>query len=711
MSKQIDGDLRLVGSKVEHAPQNGDNVFELIYTGGIYLVRNATLGQDLLRIQSTFGGINASVEVKFANPLNGNQSIRLLLASQTVRYDPNFGVDQWREIYGNNLWRLRNETQGFDSYKADGLKNFSVSSPAVITPDAFLLTSHLSFSIDESGNVIKVKAKYSNGTTINVFDIPLSGAAIAAHDLGGASHTADTLANLSSKISDATLIDTGDSRLSDARTPTAHTHAAADVNSGTFVDGRIAESNVTQHEGAIDHNALLNFLITQHRIINDSGSTTTELLSASKILDLVAAVTSGIDIKDPIDTVADTNITLSGEQTINGVTTSASRVAAIGQTDATENGFYLTAAGAWSRTEDADEDAEVTNGMATMVLDSLSTFFRHRIILSTSDPITVGVTALSFVNVPDVGFGTTAGTSTEGNDPRVLTQDENDAAVGTDGVASSSNKFLTNSDSRNADSRAPTNHASDHTDGTDDIQNATAAQKGLATAAQITKLDGIEALAEVNDVDSVFARTGAVVAAASDYDASQIDNDSGVTGAFVDDALDTLNAALVTEALASEPIIWRPGQNNAASEINSNEWFSFGFEDGSTREVVANFDLPSLAVIGASEVFTVVIPMYVSLAGGGNNDIHLTLEANYVDSASGELITKSENESLTNDFAIINTLNRLHKATFTLDASLMGSADTIRLVLGRVGTDVNDTFTGDIGILTNSKLQYTKSTT
>jgi len=43
-------------------------------------------------------------------------------------------------------------------------------------------------------------------------------------------------------------------------------------------------------------------------------------------------------------------------------------------------------------------------------------------------------------------------------------------------------------------------------------------------------------------VDSVFTRTGAVVAAASDYDASQIDNDSGVAGAFVSDALDTLAA-------------------------------------------------------------------------------------------------------------------------------------------------------------------------
>jgi len=40
-------------------------------------------------------------------------------------------------------------------------------------------------------------------------------------------------------------------------------------------------------------------------------------------------------------------------------------------------------------------------------------------------------------------------------------------------------------------------HATSHTDGTDDLQSATDAQKGLATAAQITKLDGIEALADV----------------------------------------------------------------------------------------------------------------------------------------------------------------------------------------------------------------------
>lgn len=43
-----------------------------------------------------------------------------------------------------------------------------------------------------------------------------------------------------------------------------HTHAAADVTSGAFADARIAASNVTQHQAAIDHDALTNFVANEH---------------------------------------------------------------------------------------------------------------------------------------------------------------------------------------------------------------------------------------------------------------------------------------------------------------------------------------------------------------------------------------------------------------------------------------------------------------
>jgi hypothetical protein len=67
-------------------------------------------------------------------------------------------------------------------------------------------------------------------------------------------------------------------------------------------------------------------------------------------------------------------------------------------------------------------------------------------------------------------------------------------------------------DSRLTDARTPTAHASTHlTGGADAIQAATASQPGLATAAQITKLDGIEAGADVTDATNVAA-AGAVMA-------------------------------------------------------------------------------------------------------------------------------------------------------------------------------------------------------
>jgi hypothetical protein len=56
-------------------------------------------------------------------------------------------------------------------------------------------------------------------------------------------------------------------------------------------------------------------------------------------------------------------------------------------------------------------------------------------------------------------------------------------------------------------------------------------------------------------VDSVFGRTGVVVATAGDYDSSEITNDSTVTGATVTAALETLNSNL--------------GQTNTASNVGA----------------------------------------------------------------------------------------------------------------------------------------------
>ena len=78
---------------------------------------------------------------------------------------------------------------------------------------------------------------------------------------------------------------------------------AAEVNDLTAAvtladipDGNVPESAVTQHEGAIDHDALTNLAAGEHRIINDAGTSATELWSASKINGALhdAAVVTGV---------------------------------------------------------------------------------------------------------------------------------------------------------------------------------------------------------------------------------------------------------------------------------------------------------------------------------------------------------------------------------------------------------------------------------
>jgi hypothetical protein len=123
-----------------------------------------------------------------------------------------------------------------------------------------------------------------------------------------------------------------------------------------------------------------------------------DLANKGYILDVMAG------LRDPKDAVelasTGTNLTLSGEQTIDGVLTSGTRILVKDQTTASENGIYVTAAGAWSRAADADSDEEVTNGMSCLVTGG-NINARKLYVLTTSDPITVGVTNLTFAQAPN----------------------------------------------------------------------------------------------------------------------------------------------------------------------------------------------------------------------------------------------------------------------------------------------------------------------
>jgi hypothetical protein len=87
------------------------------------------------------------------------------------------------------------------------------------------------------------------------------------------------------------------------------------------------------------------------------------------------------------------NITLSGEQTIDGVLTSGSDVVVWLQTTASQNGLYRSASGAWSRRSDLNEAAEFSNNPAIFVTAGTrwaGTTFR----LANTGTVVVGTTAI-----------------------------------------------------------------------------------------------------------------------------------------------------------------------------------------------------------------------------------------------------------------------------------------------------------------------------
>lgn len=70
----------------------------------------------------------------------------------------------------------------------------------------------------------------------------------------------------------------------------------------------------------------------------------------------------GLRTKQPARAIATTNITLSGEQTIdNVVLVTGDRILVIGQTTATENGIYIVDGGAWSRSTDFEAGFNAAN--------------------------------------------------------------------------------------------------------------------------------------------------------------------------------------------------------------------------------------------------------------------------------------------------------------------------------------------------------------
>lgn len=97
------------------------------------------------------------------------------------------------------------------------------------------------------------------------------------------------------------------------------------------------------------------------------------------------------------------NITLSGQQTIDGVALSVGdRVLVKDQTDQTTNGLYNVQTGPWTRTIDANNNSQWSQGVQVMVSQG-SINLNAAFVLTTANPIIVGTSNLVFTSPATLG--------------------------------------------------------------------------------------------------------------------------------------------------------------------------------------------------------------------------------------------------------------------------------------------------------------------
>ena len=106
---------------------------------------------------------------------------------------------------------------------------------------------------------------------------------------------------------------------------------------------------------------------------------------------------AGIDSKPSVRVVATSNITLSGTQTIDGVSLAAGdRVLATAQSTGSQNGVYVVASGAWARATDADQTGEITPG-AFWFVEEGSANGKTQWRCNNTGTVTIGTTAITIV--------------------------------------------------------------------------------------------------------------------------------------------------------------------------------------------------------------------------------------------------------------------------------------------------------------------------
>ena len=141
--------------------------------------------------------------------------------------------------------------------------------------------------------------------------------------------------------------------------------------------------------------------------ITGLGTPTADTDAATKLY--VDATRQGLSIKDAVRAATTANITLSGTQTVDGVSLIAGdRVLVKNQSTGSENGLYTVGASSWTRATDANTAGEISGGTFVFVQEGTANA-DSGFVCTNDGAVTIDTTALTFTQFSGAGQ-ITAGT-------------------------------------------------------------------------------------------------------------------------------------------------------------------------------------------------------------------------------------------------------------------------------------------------------------
>lgn len=173
---------------------------------------------------------------------------------------------------------------------------------------------------------------------------------------------------------------------------------AADAALQTDVDSKVSKAGDTMTG---------NLVIATGANITLTDAPTTATDAANK--GYVDATVAGLTWKNSVIVMSDANITLSAEQTIDGVSVVAGdRVLVSGQTNAAENGIYVVDSGAWTRSTDFDETSPINEVNSAAVFVEAGTTYADTGWTQVNDVNTIDTDDIAFTQFNGAA-GTEAG--------------------------------------------------------------------------------------------------------------------------------------------------------------------------------------------------------------------------------------------------------------------------------------------------------------